>query len=146
MAFSDERKYFCFMQLAKTESITTVQCGFRTKYHTEPPTDKTIREWYRKFEGTGLLCSAKRTGRPGSSRETVDRVGESFTRSPQKSTRRASRELKMSHVTVWRILPKRLACKPYRLQLFQALTPEDRNLRREFCLEFQERLQEEADK
>ena len=30
----------------KTESIVTVQRRFRIMYHTEPPTDKTIREWY----------------------------------------------------------------------------------------------------
>jgi hypothetical protein len=70
-----------------------VQHGFRTKYHTEPPMDKTIREWYRKFEETGCLCATKRTGRPGSLPETVGHVRESFTRSPQKSTRRASGEL-----------------------------------------------------
>jgi hypothetical protein len=52
----------------------------------------------------------------------------------------------MSHVTVWRILRKRLACKPYRLQLLQALTPKDHNLRHDFCWEFQERIQEGADK
>jgi hypothetical protein len=51
-----------------------MQRGFRTKYHTEPPTDKTIREWYKKFEEMGCLCAAERTGRPGSSPETVDRV------------------------------------------------------------------------
>jgi hypothetical protein len=32
------------------------------------------------------------------------------------------------------------------LQLLQALTPEDHNLRHELCLKFQERQQEEADK
>jgi hypothetical protein len=32
------------------------------------------------------------------------------------------------------------------LQLLQALTPEDHSLHHEFCLEYQERLQEEADK
>ena len=34
-------------------------------YHTEPPTDKTIREWYMKFQQSGCLCDAKRSGRPG---------------------------------------------------------------------------------
>jgi transposase len=97
--FQANRNLFCILQLAKTESIITVQRGFRIKYHTEPPTNKTITEWYKKFEETGCLCSAKRTGRPGPSPETVDHVRESFTRSPQKSTRRASRELEMSHVT-----------------------------------------------
>ena len=34
-------------------------------YRTEPPTDKTIREWYMKFQQSGCLCAAKRKGRPG---------------------------------------------------------------------------------
>jgi hypothetical protein len=33
-------------------------------YHTEPLTDKKIREWYIKFQQSGCLCAAKRTGRP----------------------------------------------------------------------------------
>jgi len=41
-------------------------------YHTEPPTDKTIREWYMKFQQSGCLCAAKRTGWPGPS--AVQRV------------------------------------------------------------------------
>jgi hypothetical protein len=121
MAFSGEQKSFCVLQLAKTESIVTVQRGFRTKYHTEPPTDKIIREWYRKFEETGCLCAAKRTGRPGPSSETVDQVQESFTRSPKKSARPAIQELEMSHVTVFCILLKRYHtdCSCLRLSLLK---------------------------
>jgi hypothetical protein len=44
MAFSGAQKSFCVLQLAKTESVITVQSCFRTKYYAEPPTDKTIRE------------------------------------------------------------------------------------------------------
>jgi len=33
-------------------------------YRTEPPTDKTIREWYMKFQQSGCLCAAKGRGRP----------------------------------------------------------------------------------
>ena len=62
-------------------------------YHTEPPTDKTIREWYMKFQQSGCLCAAKRSGRPGPSSETVERVREAFVRSPQKSTTQASEQL-----------------------------------------------------
>jgi len=36
-------------------------------YRTEPPTDKTIREWYMKFRQSGCLCAAKRRGRSGPS-------------------------------------------------------------------------------
>jgi hypothetical protein len=62
MAFSGEQKVFCVLQFPKTQSIVTVQRGFRTQYRTEPPTDKTVRDWYRKCEETGCLCVAKRTG------------------------------------------------------------------------------------
>ena len=40
------KKAFCVLEFAKTESTVTVQRRFRIMYHTEPPTDKTIREWY----------------------------------------------------------------------------------------------------
>jgi len=40
-----------------------------------------------KFQQSGCLCAAKRTGRPGPSAETVERVRETFVRSPQKSPR-----------------------------------------------------------
>ena len=46
MAFTVNKKAFCVLEFAKTESIVTVQRRFRIMYHTEPPTYKTIREWY----------------------------------------------------------------------------------------------------
>ena len=46
MAFTVNNKAFCVLEFAKTESIVTVQRTFRIMYHTEPPTDKTIREWF----------------------------------------------------------------------------------------------------
>ena len=81
------------LEFAKTESIVTVQRRFRIMYHTEPPNDKTIHEWYMKFQQSGCLCAAKQSGRPGPSAETVERVREAFVRSPQKSTTRASEQL-----------------------------------------------------
>ena len=85
------------------------------------------------------------TNRPsGPSAETVERVREAFVRSPQKSTTRASRELQMSQSSVWRILRKRLRVKGFRLQLLQALNPQDHNLLLRFCLDFQQRLLEDG--
>ena len=46
MAFTVNKKAFFVLEFAKTESIVTVQRRFRIMYHTEPPTDKAIREWY----------------------------------------------------------------------------------------------------
>jgi len=113
-------------------------------YHTEPRTDKTIREWYMKFRQSGCLCAAKRTGRPGPSAETVESVQETFVRNPQKSTHRANRELQMTQSSVWRILRERLRVKGYRLQLLQALNPQDHNLRFHICVDFQQRLDEDG--
>jgi hypothetical protein len=66
---------------------------------------------------------------------TVDRVQVFFQRSPQKSTRRASRELQLPHTTVSKILRKRSLMKPYKLQSVQALKSEDLAVRYEFCRE-----------
>jgi len=90
MAFALNKKAFCVLEFDKTESIVTVQRTFRIMYHTEPPTDKTIREWYMKFQQSGCLCAAKRFGRPGPSAETVERVRETFVRSPQVNNSRES--------------------------------------------------------
>ena len=87
MACTVKKKAFCVLEFAKTESIATVQRRFRTMYRTEPPTEKTIYEWYMKFQQSGCLCAAKRRGRPGPSAETVERVRETYVRSPQKSPR-----------------------------------------------------------
>jgi hypothetical protein len=38
------------LEFAKTESIVSVQRRFQTTHHTEPPMDKTICEWYMKFQ------------------------------------------------------------------------------------------------
>ena len=42
MAFTVNKRAFCVLEFAKTESIMTVHRRFRIMYHTEPPTDKTI--------------------------------------------------------------------------------------------------------
>ena len=86
MALTVNKKEFCVLEFATTESIVTVQRRFRIMYHREPPTDKTIRERYMKFQQSACLCAAKRRGRPGPSAETVERVRETFVRGLQKAT------------------------------------------------------------
>jgi hypothetical protein len=78
MAWTGNKKAICVLEFAKTESIVTVQRRFRAVYNTELPTDNTIRERYMKFQQSDCLCVAKRTGRPGPSAETVERVRETF--------------------------------------------------------------------
>ena len=41
-ACTGNKKAFCVLEFAKTDSVVTVERRFQTVYHTEPPTDKTI--------------------------------------------------------------------------------------------------------
>ena len=86
-----------------------------------------IWRWYEQFRYRGCVChqGKGRVGRPSVTEETVDRVCETFTSSPRKSVRRASRELKIPEPTVRKILWKQLQLYPYKLQLVQKLQPDD---------------------
>lgn len=140
---TDQQKAFCVLEYQSTQSIITVQRAFRRQYRGDPPTHQSILRWYRQLKDKGCLCKGKSSGRPGVSAEKVERIREAFARSPQKSTRRASRELDIPHATVWKILRKRLRQKAYRIQLLQHLRPNDLVIRNEFCYRFQAALEDD---
>ena len=113
----------------------------------EPPSRLTIYSWHTNFVQTG--CSvhhAKSPGRPCVSDATVEQLRESFVRSPRKSTRRASSEIGIPNVTVWRVLRKRLHLKAYKLRvsIVQHLTNADKVVRKEFCMEMFQRVQDDG--
>jgi hypothetical protein len=66
------KKSFCVLESAK--------------YAKDPPTDKTVRAWYKQFTDTGCLCQQKSSGRPLTAEDDVERVRDSFLHSPKKST------------------------------------------------------------
>jgi hypothetical protein len=74
MARTGVKKAFCVLEFAKTESVVMVQWMFQTKYHTEPHMDKTVHEWYKKFQQSGCLSAAKLAGWLGSSSKSVEHV------------------------------------------------------------------------
>jgi len=74
----------------------------------------------------------------------VHRIQEAYQRNPRKSTRRASRELTIPHVTVWLVSRRRLLMKPYRLQLLQALRVGDRKKRTNFYGMFLEDMEDDT--
>lgn len=128
-----QQKAFCVLEFAKTDAIVTVQRAFRTEFGIDPPHRESIRRWVTQFKETGCLCKGKSPGRPRVSEEQVEKIHDAFEGSPRKSTRRASRELAIPQTTVWRVLKRRLHMKPYKLSLVQALTNNDKEMRRTFC-------------
>ena len=72
-----------------SKSVVTMQHAFRAKYAKDPPTDKTIRAWYKQFTETGCLCKQKSSGRPLAAEDDeddVERVRASFLHSPNISS------------------------------------------------------------
>ena len=104
-----------------------------------------IYDWSKKFQETVCLCKGKSSGRPPVSEETVERVRETFTRSPRKSTTLASLELQMPQQTVWKILRKLLRMIPYKVQLVQDLSCDDKRIRYSFCMSMQQWNEEDDD-
>jgi hypothetical protein len=118
--------------------VVTEQRTFRAKYAKDPPTDKTIRAWYKQFTETGCLCKQKSSCRTLTAEDDIEWVRASFLHSPKKSMGTAVKELSMLKTTVWRVLHKRLVFKPYRIQMVQHLSDEDHRRRLDFCLHLQD--------
>ena len=83
---------------------------------------------------TGSILDRKRSGRPSIDEETVNAVRVAFHRSPRKSIRVASNELAIPRSTVYKVLHKRLRLHAYKLQIIQALKPDD-HPRRAFAIQ-----------
>jgi len=131
-------KSFCVLAYHTSKSVVTVQRAFLANYAKDPPTDKTIRAWYKQFTENGCLCKQKLSGCPLTAEDDVGRVRSSFLHSLKKSAGTVAKGLSMSKTTVWRVLCKRLVFKPYRIQMIPQLSDEDHRRRLDFCLQLQD--------
>jgi hypothetical protein len=143
MATSPTEHSWCVLEFVLCNSFVVVQRAFRKQFGRRGPAEMSIRRWYEQFRYRGCIChqGKGRMGRPSVTQETVDRVRETFTRSPRKSVRTASRELKIPEPTVRKILWKWLQLYPYKLQLVQKLQPDDPSKRLAFCEDLLSRME-----
>ena len=114
------------------------------EFDINPPQGRNIRLIVEKFEATGSVATAKKSGRPKTA-TNVAKAEEAIRRleqSPQKSTRRLSAELEVSQSSVIRILHQK-KWKPYIPRLLHALHDGDDDRRLQFCEEFLAKLHEE---
>ncbi|KAG8296099.1 hypothetical protein J6590_065086 [Homalodisca vitripennis] len=79
---SVQEKARCVLWFHESRSVITVQRRFRLEYGRNPPSNNSIKRWYRQFEQTGSVQHRKGAGRPPVSEAVVDQVRELFTRSP----------------------------------------------------------------
>ena len=94
---------------------------------------------------TGSILDRKKSGRPSIDEETVDAVHVAFHRNPKKSIRVASNELAIPRSTVHKVVHKQLRLHACKLQIVQALKPDDRPRRAAFAEEILQRIDDDTD-
>ena len=87
-----QEKAQCVSWFIETKSDVQTQRNYRSKYGRDPPSRPSIRLWHKKFMETGTVFDARRSGRPRTSEENIERVRQAFQRSPMKSIRTAARQ------------------------------------------------------
>ena len=83
---------------------------------------------------TGTVFDTRRSGRPRTSEENIERVRQAFQRSSMKSIRTASRQFELPRSTVHKVVHKNLRLYAYNVQMLQALQPNDMPRRKEFAV------------
>ena len=120
-----QEKAQCVSWFIETKSDVQTQRNYRSKYGRDPPSRPSIRLWHKKFMETGTVFDTRRSGRPRTSEENIERVRQAFQRSPMKSIRTVARQLELPRSTVHKVLHKNLRFYAYKVQMLQALQPND---------------------
>ena len=133
-----QQKEQCVLWYHKLKSPTAVQRKFGNEFGQDPPHTNSIME-------TGSILDRKRSGRPSIDEETVDAVRAAFHHTPKKSIRVASNELVIPRSTVHKALHKQLRLHAYKLQIVQALKPDDHPRRAAFAKGILQRIDDDND-
>ena len=84
-----QEKARCVPWFFKTKSDIQEQRNFIAKYVKRAPARQSISNWHKQFVGTGTLPLKPRSGWPKTSEKGIERIRQSFSRSPTKSIRSA---------------------------------------------------------
>ena len=138
-----QEKVQCLSWFIKTKSDVQTQRNYRSKYGRDPQSRPSICLWHKKFMETGTVFDTRRSGRPKTFEENIERVRQAFQRSPMKSIRSAARQLELRRSTVHKFLHKNLRLYAYKVQMLQALQPNDMPRRKEFAVNKLQRISED---
>jgi len=115
------REHVCAVELfIRTGSITETQRVFRREWKSP----NAICRWVRQWREEGSVTRNKPPGRPSSVRtpDNIARELASVSRSPGRSARNYAQALRMSDMSVRRILRSDPSLHPYKLQVVHALS------------------------
>ena len=137
-----QEKAQCVYWFIEIKSDVQTQRNYRSKYGRDPPSRPSIRLWHKKFMETGTVSDTRRSGGPRTSEENIERVKQAFQRSPMKSIRTAARQLELPCSTVHKVLHKNLRLYAYKVQMLQALHPNELPRRKKFAVNMLQRISE----
>ena len=100
---TSQEKAQCVSWFIETKSDVQTQRNYRSKYGRDPPSRPSIRLWHKKFMETETVFDTRRSGRPRTSEENIERIRQAFQRSLMKSIRTAARQLELPRSTVHRV-------------------------------------------
>ena len=129
-----QEKAQCVSWFIEKKSDVQTQRNYRSKYGRDPPSRPSILLWHKKFMETGTVFDRRRSGRPRTSEENIERVRQAFQRSPMKCIPTAARQLELTRSTVHKVLHKNLRLYAYKVQMLQALQPNNMPRRKEFAV------------
>ena len=73
-----QEKAQCVSWFIETKSDVQNQRNYRSKYGRDPPLRLSIRLWRKKFMETGTVFDTRRSGRPRTYEESIERAGQAF--------------------------------------------------------------------
>ena len=132
---TDKQLKWVLKQCWKIENSKRVRVQWIETFATPPRTRLTIYRLRDKFERTGSIHNASRSGRPitVTTQENEFEVAQTFTQSPQKSKHRtASSELGIERRSLGRLMD-RVGLKMYTPRLMHGLLEDDSDHRLQFC-------------
>ena len=102
-----EEHKFILKRYWKTENAQDVIRDWNHYFNTDPPTRLAIYKLRDKFDDTGSVVDAPRSGRPSvCTEQNLATVAEAYGKSPKKSLRRASAEIGIKRTSQRKILTK----------------------------------------
>ena len=121
--------------MAKYDSVTAARRQWQKDFGTKPPSESTFRLVFKKFNETGSVHDAERSGRPSLEDGDVLRIKEEFEDNPRSSVRDAATKLDIPRETLHRTLKQSIGMKSFHVTRVQELLPDDFEPRLQFCVE-----------
>ena len=138
-----QEKVLCLSWFIETKSDVQTQRNYRSKYGRDPPSCPSIHLWHKKFMEAGTVFDTRRSGRPRTSEENIECVRQAFQCSPMKSICTAARQLELPRSTAHKVLHKNLRLYAYKVQMLQALQPNDMPKQKEFAVNKLQQISED---